>query len=244
MNAKTRLNVLPATTYASVADHSPMPAIHLEWLDAGAAQRSAAEAFVAEVFRQSYDAYVQHFLPRFLTLRGADHDLRAVLGMRHADNTALFLEAYLSSTIEQHISEASGIEVPRSSIVELGNLASTHRGALRCIIVALTAYLKNTGPKWVAFTGTPTVLNAFRRLGLPLYALAAADKRRLGAAAGQWGRYYDSSPLVVACSVEEAYDALQQALTNERDLLLACMLWGTALGAGYLGCQRLASRAP
>jgi len=63
----------------------------------------------------------------------------------------------------------------------------------------------------VVFTGTRALLNSFRRLGLELQALAAADPARLGDQAGDWGSYYDSGPMVMACEVEDCHRRLVQS---------------------------------
>ena len=56
------------------------------------------------------------------------------------------------------------------------------------LIVALTRLLATEGVRWVGFTGTPALINSFRRLGIALHGLAPADPRRLGVDRGNLHR--------------------------------------------------------
>jgi hypothetical protein len=54
------------------------------------------------------------------------------------------------------------------------------------------------------------LIGIFSRLGLPLLALAKADPTRLGDAAGNWGTYYDTQPIVVAGRLQMALERTGQ----------------------------------
>jgi hypothetical protein len=53
------------------------------------------------------------------------------------------------------------------------------------------------------------VLNVFRRLRLEPQPLCRADKALLGAAADDWGSYYDHHPVVMAGRIVEGLDAVE-----------------------------------
>jgi len=206
--------------------------LQLAFVDRDSPQRALTEAFVRTVFERAYGAKVSHFLPRMMTLSDGRGELRAALGLRRADHAPLFLETYLDEAVETLVARIAQRQVTRAGIVEVGNLASTQRGALRCLITALTAYLKGAGAEWAVFTATPTVLNAFRKLGITLHTLGPADKARLGVAGELWGSYYETSPMVVAGNVAQACEALESYLALERAVNLAGALWKLAYAAG------------
>jgi hypothetical protein len=118
-----------------------------------------------------------------------------------------------------------GIAVARAGVVEVGNLAATHAGGARWLITALTAYLHARGAEWVVFTAVSSVRNAFLRLGLEPVALAPAPPHRLGAAAGEWGRYYDGAPVVMAGQVAHGYRVLRSAIVLEGSLRALLPVW-------------------
>ena len=162
------------------------------------AGRSALEQFIRLRFAERYQASIRHFMPSLLSLQDNEGQLRGGVGLRLAHEQALFLERYLDQPIEQAISAQAGADVPRRSIVEVGNLAASSAGAARLLIVALTDLLVSQGACWVVFTGTHTLLNSFHRLGLSPCQLASADPARMGSELADWGSYYSSQPQVMA----------------------------------------------
>ncbi len=173
-------------------------------------RRSAVETFIRQRFAEHYQARVQHFLPCLLGLEAADGRLHGAVGYRSAEDHSLFLERYLDVPIEQAIYQQCGKTVARNAIVEVGNLAAEGTGMARVLIVALTELLVAQGFDWVAFTGTSTLRNSFRRLGLAPQALGFADPRRLGQDVANWGSYYDSRPQVMVGAILGGHQRLIQ----------------------------------
>jgi Thermostable hemolysin len=159
--------------------------------------RRAVEAYIRRRFAEQHQAQVTHFLPGLMGLQAHDGTLHGAVGLRGAAKGALFLEQYLDGPIEQAIRPLVGHDVVREEIVEVGNLAADGRGTARRLIVELSGWLSQGGFRWVAFTGTPALLNSFQRLGLPLTRIASADPARVGAQLSAWGRYYDLRPQVM-----------------------------------------------
>jgi len=195
--------------------------------------RKDIEKFIHKVFARAYSADLSHYLPRLMALRNHNKRIIAALGMRDASSGPLFLENYLDVPIEQEISKLCGSNVTRNQIMEVGNLASMHRGGLRHLIIALTSYLRGIGSEWVVFTAVPAVKNAFAALDLPLYTIAPAQKSCLDTIEqARWGRYYDTSPIVVAGRVEDGYRRLRELIDLEKAMSLSCYLWQYAFNAG------------
>ncbi len=160
--------------------------------------RRTLEAFIAERYASAYGARIRSFLPRLYALLGHDERPLAAFGLRDAASGPLFLETYLDQPIEQAIGERREVEIARHQIVEVGNLAGRHPGALRVLIVQLGMLLQTMGYRWLCFTGNAQLINGFSRLGIDLVALAPAQIERLPEAArADWGRYYEAGPIVV-----------------------------------------------
>lgn len=195
--------------------------------------RYDVEKFIYQVFVRAYDADLNHFLPRLMALRNNNNRMIAALGMREATDEPLFLESYLDTPVEKLISGLCDTDVSRAQIMEVGNLASIHRGGLRNLIIALTSYLRGNGSEWVVFTAVPAVRNAFEALELPLHALAPADKSRLEKSEqNRWGTYYDTGPVVVAGKVDDGYRRLRELIDLEKTVSLSGYLWQYAFNAG------------
>ncbi|MGD8559110.1 MAG: thermostable hemolysin [Gammaproteobacteria bacterium] len=212
---------------------SEKPEFLLDWYEHHTPARQRVELFIHDVFARAYGADVRQYLPRLMALQSNEHQLLAALGIREASSGPLFLERYLDGSVEDAISGYHGSAVARNSIVEIGNLASVHRGGLSKLMIALTSYLSGAGVEWVAFTAVPAVTKAFAALDLHLEPLAVANKSRLSTAEQQaWGSYYDSGPTVVVGRVEEGYQRLSNALKAEQAMRLNCYLWEYAFIAG------------
>jgi hypothetical protein len=163
-------------------------------------------------FQQEHQAHLTHFMPRLLGLVDAAGGLAGAAGCRPAAGETLFLERYVDLPIEQAIAAVAGEPVARHEVVEVGNLAAESPGCARVLIVALTAWLASQGYRWVAFTGTRSLLNSFHRLGLAPRVLAPADPARMGEALPQWGRYYAQQPQVVFGEIPPAQRLLSQSV--------------------------------
>lgn len=211
----------------------------LDLYEPNTASRHQVEDFIHHVFARAYQADLKHYMPDLMALNcrrdcATDNRTVAALGMRPAATGPLFLETYLDTPVEAAISQLHGTSVRRDRIMEVGNLASVHRGGLRQLIVALTSYLSGAGIDWVVFTAVPIVKNAFAALDLNLHPVAVADKSRLDPAEqSSWGRYYDTGPMVVAGRVEEGYRRLRELIELEKASNLSCLyLWQYAFLAG------------
>lgn len=177
----------------------------------GSARRAALEQFVCQRFEQQHGARIRHFMPCLFSLENQAGQLLGAVGVRSAGSGPLFLERYLDEPIQNAIGARLGhIEPGRDELVEVGNLAADSPGAARLLIVALTDLLVALGFRWVTFTGTPTLLNSFQRLGLAPIALGEADPARMGEELVDWGRYYDSRPWVMAGDIHGGHQRLLQ----------------------------------
>nr|WP_315392940.1 thermostable hemolysin [uncultured Duganella sp.] len=184
------------------------PPFAIERFGPGQPGRRELEAFIAASFLASYGAEVSHFCDVLLGCRDGDGRWIAALGYTLAADGPVFLEQYLDAPIETALGGRAGAAVARADIVEVGNLASTHPGAARALIVSTTRHLHGLGLRWVAFTATVSLLNSFSRLRLQPQVLAAADPARLADAGRRWGSYYDTQPKVMFGDIRYGYAQL------------------------------------
>jgi hypothetical protein len=148
-------------------------------------------------------------MPTLVGLHGIDGSLLAAVGYRSAALESLFLEVYTQAPIEEVIRRQTGIDVPRSQIVEVGSLACTGGRAAMEIVTSLVPALIEDGFSWVVFTGADTVRNVFRRLNLKPVSLCIANKSMLGDRQQEWGSYFDHNPVVMAGRIADGIVALE-----------------------------------
>ncbi len=176
----------------------PGPALRLAEAEAGAPERAELEAFVRAAFQRKHDASVNSFMPTLLSFRDRAGDLRGVIGLRGAEPKPLYLEQYLEQPIEAAIAAATGRQVQRCQVVEVGNLAGTNCRAAMRMVAALPSYLLSRDYQWIVFTATSTVRGILQGFGAPLVELARADVARVASSPDRWGRYYEKDPRVLA----------------------------------------------
>lgn len=170
-------------------------------------RRDEAEAFIRRAFLRHHQAIVRSFAPDLLLL---EERMRvfAAAGWRGAGDGQLFLERYLDEPIERVLGGLTGLVLPRERFVEVGHLVADRPGASVQVILSLPRHLSAAGYEWVVFTATEQLVRIFTRLGLPLLALARADPARLGDEARDWGRYYETKPVVVAGRIRNALERI------------------------------------
>ncbi|TXT40208.1 MAG: hypothetical protein FD135_1519 [Comamonadaceae bacterium] len=182
---------------------APMQTISALHVDVHSPRRQEAEDFIKRIFADRYNAKVTSFTPNLMVLeqRGA---IVAAAGWRSAKDSALFLERYLDTPIEQAMAHLAPSPISRDRIVEVGHLAAQRPGSSIFLFRAMASYLHAEGFEWVASTATQELVGIFSKLGLPPLALAAANPERLNGLASNWGSYYDTQPIVAAGRIKAA----------------------------------------
>jgi hypothetical protein len=174
---------------------------------AGAPYRPDVENYINEVFSQAYGAEVTGFAPFLMSMRCAG-GISAAAGIRPADSESLFLEQYLDAPVEQVLGHYCGHSISRKEIFELGNLAALRPGVCLLFYVILAGVMARTGMNYAVFAGTKQVAKGLTKLGFCMESITAADPARLGAAAENWGSYYDNAPQVMVLDLGKSMDVL------------------------------------
>lgn len=175
-------------------------------------RRAELERFVAERYRRAYGAHVRQWMPVLVAFDDAEGRLAAVVGTRQAQSHPLFVEQYLDLAAECAVGAALQERVQRRELIEVGNLAASRAGESRALITAMTLLLESAGFRWVLFAATAALRNAFARLQLQTCVLVEARRERLAPDAGDWGRYYDTHPLVLCGDLRLGAAQLRLAL--------------------------------
>lgn len=187
------------------------------WASADHPGRYLIEDFIRECFFAEYKARICHFLSNLLGLVD-EHGIHAAVGFAGALHRELYLEQYLDCPVELTLYQAAGIHAERARIVEVGNLAASSPGGARAVILALARYFHEQDAVWVVFTGVPSLLNTFSRLGIPVHELGEARQEKLRDRDTDWGTYYHSHPRVMAVSVAETFRRIEASPVLSRML--------------------------
>jgi hypothetical protein len=194
--------------------------------------RITLQEFIRTVFRQAYEAEVSSFYPNLVGFN-VENQLRAVVGYRDGSTSTLFSEQYLDTPAHELASAKLGMQIERGQMVEVGNLAIVDPGYARWVIAASTAFLAAAGYRWVLFTATRPLANAFRRLGLRPLLLGAADPGRLPDSGTSWGGYYSASPAVYVGDIHAGLGKLHGARTSSGSNLNHLLQSAHALGTRF-----------
>lgn len=191
-------------------------------LDGEHPDRKHAEAFVHRIFERRYGADVKEFHPTLLSFR--DHtQYRAVVGFRGGLDGTLFSEQYLADPAQQTIADRMGVQIERNELVEVGHLALDKPGDTRWLISATTQHLHARGYRWVLFTATRVLFNAFQRLGLHPIVLTSARASRLTDGGRHWGDYYHAKPVVCVGNIESGQRKLHRHVRASQPQLRALL---------------------
>lgn len=181
-------------------------------------RRPEIEAFIQRIFAERFDARVEHFAPMLVSLSDPlTGRVVAAAGYRTAGEAPLFLEGYLSDSVEQVLSGISGQAIDREGIVEVGHLAADQAGEGRRLIFLLGQHLADERAQWVVSTLTEALRHLFVRIGITPLALGRADPSRLGTSAtAAWGSYYEHQPIVLAGQLPQALKRLGRREARHR----------------------------
>lgn len=174
------------------------------------AERKILENFISETFAEHYEAKLLNFYPHLMGAYDDQQQPYAAIGYRKADEQALFLEQYLDQSIESLLlnypeEKSQNTLLQRKHIVEIGNLATSKRGACQHLFQLLAQFFHQSQLRWVVFTGTRTVRLLVKRLRLKTYELSKASAQQLEMTSlDSWGHYYEQQPVVMAIPVNQS----------------------------------------
>ncbi|SEH94988.1 Thermostable hemolysin [Rheinheimera pacifica] len=157
-------------------------------------QRSSLQQFIQQGFATNYQAKVQHFMPNLLGV-SRNGEWQAVLGLRSAAKTPLFIEQYLPDAVEQLLA-THGLSAERRQLIEIGHLYASNPQSLLQLFVLMAYALDQLNYRYLLCAATTQVRGILSRHGIELTELAEAKADALGEQAASWGTYYDTNPKV------------------------------------------------
>lgn len=169
----------------------------LQVIDTEHPRRAEVEAFIAQRYLQVYAARVSSFMPTLFALLGPQSEICSAAGLRRASSGPLFVENYLDAPAEFVLAQTFGGAVDRRRLVEIGHLSGLGHGNGQRLFPMLARWLEDNAIDWALFAATGPLRAQFDRMQVRPQLLAPARPERLGAAAAEWGTYYDSNPWVV-----------------------------------------------
>ncbi len=163
-----------------------------------------------------HQAKLTHFLDWQLTLSNETTSFTknssaplSTVGLANAADKTLYLEQYLDSPLEEHLSGLFQRKIERHQIIEIGNMASI-KGMGRLMVLTMMKYIEVNHIDYMVFTATPALLTIMYKLGLCPVSLALADPDKLTDTDTNWGHYYDDKPVVVAGKASTALEQLKR----------------------------------
>ena len=166
----------------------------LQLVKASDIQRASIEQFIASGFAKAYQADVHKFMPNLLGVSRAG-EWQAVLGLRSAAHTDLFIEHYLPAPVEQLLA-SYGMPAERTQLIEIGHLYASNRQSLLQLFVLMAYALDQLNYRYLLCAATTQVRAILSRHGIELTELGEAKAEALGEEAASWGSYYDTNPKV------------------------------------------------
>lgn len=166
----------------------------------------AASRLTQEQYTKHFNSHAFHPMRSVLCQYLAD-ELVGCVGFTCAADEPLFLEQYLDTTIEDSIREPGSPASNRAQIIEIGGFAVTDKVHALPLMMALAPVLGSLGFICAVCTVTSTVRRCLGKLGIDARLLAHADPSRI-ASGGDWGNYYNLSPVVLAGNINEGTRAI------------------------------------
>jgi len=127
------------------------------------------------------------------------------------------------------LSDRTDSRVYRDQVFELGNLAATRPGVCFLLYIVLANVMYRAGFDYAVFTATRQVTRIVDKLNFCVMEIGEARPDRLGAAAANWGSYYDSNPKVMAVDLRSTMQVFRgqplqavasELFNNEADFLV------------------------
>lgn len=179
------------------------------------ADRPRVEAFLETSYARAFEGRIRSHYPTLMSVQRADGRIEAAVGFRLAARESLFLEQYLDAPIEKALAHRMALNIRRSEIAEIGNLASDSAPATLLLFLALAAHLAEEGCTHAVATATRQLRRSFARVGFATQSLTRAEPARLAEGAADWGAYYARDPEVRVGAIAPALPALTRMMLTE-----------------------------
>ena len=182
----------------------------------------SVSGFIQDIFANSYNANITVDYPQLISLWDMEGVLKAALGVRGTRQGQLFVEQYDVRPAEDILQDMVPVNVDRSDIAEVGNLAAVETGWAAYLYLETLAYLKQNQYEAILFTGNHRLVRSFKSMGLAPVSLSKANPELLSDKGRSWGTYYDHIPYVSYGHVCDSYDVLKSYLNHLQKKEMRC----------------------
>jgi hypothetical protein len=179
------------------------------------ARRRSAVEFIQNTYAARYDARLEVFSSRIITLLDDCEDILCAAVLRFLDD-GLFSEHYLDVPIGGVFDAISARAVNRDAIFEIATFASRAPLATAEFIAEIGAFGEKAGLEWSFFMLTRRLYIVICRPGITPTFLDEADRLRI-ADAEPWGTYYACQPKAYAVAsrrLKMGCDGFQRGVRN------------------------------
>jgi hypothetical protein len=213
------------TTAWRYEDHAATTGrLRLQLTCAGDDLRPWIETFIVDRYRQAFGSAIIVDYPLLISLHETSGTVVAAVGLRWANDSALFLEQYLMRNVESVLTDLFQRPVERRGIVELGSLAAKCSGATLYLIGAVAAYMAKRDFDFALATSTDQLRRLFGLLDLELSSLGPARRDTLSDQSRNWGTYYDHTPEVLVGSVRSCLESVRRCPAIARNAARSSIL--------------------
>ncbi|WP_298768886.1 thermostable hemolysin [uncultured Shewanella sp.] len=173
-------------------------------------KRRTVECYINQRFNQVYQANIHHFMPILLEV-SLKESLQATIGLTPGYFKHFYLEQYLLSSAESLLSELTQQPIERHSIIEIGNLATSHDSSGLILFSLMTSLLNKAQYEWIIFTATDEVKRLLERLNITLIPISLAQQN---VEQSHWGEYYKNNPQVMAADLKKIFSDNEKLLNQ------------------------------
>jgi hypothetical protein len=167
----------------------------------GDAGRLPVEQHIFDAYQNSFSASLVHFMPTLVSANLPGQTSHLFFGLSDAEKHRLFLENYLTESIEQVLSRVANIRIERRSIVEIGNLAFANTSTIREDFIAIAHYCYELGYQYVVCTATRMLRLVFSKAGIKPIFLGDACLDEVPLDGTHWGVYYENAPQIIGGNI-------------------------------------------
>lgn len=194
--------------YCFIFDETNQLSLHVQHMHSTCIERKEAENFISDVYHLAHKANLNQFMSNlYIGRENSSSNIYAAIGAHNLGEGTGLVENYLSMPAQSILNSIDPLTVKRNQIVEIGNLAAVDIDYAK-LIIAFSVFHLHEKYRWCLCTGTITVRQILKKMGIKYIVLEKADGKALGEEQNRWGTYYRHKPCVLALFVKDAYKAV------------------------------------
>ncbi len=185
-----------------------------------------AVEFAKKRYCKSYGANINPSPDYYLIVENDDNNILSCAGVCFATEQKLFSENYLEEPCHTLISKLERRTVDRSSVAEIGSVASVHPIAGRTLFEMLSIVAWCMGANYLICTSNPRSIKVMSQCNVLFVPICKANINHAPKKTGvEWGSYYQSEPTT-------GYINLRNMQNHYREMVLKTVFKHPSLSIG------------